>query len=162
MKVLKDNYEKDVKKEIKQIEPYPRKLVCENCNSELEYEKSDLRMGVLGCMFVDCPLCGYDNMIEDNEESIKLTVDNVEFPVHFFHTSKENGAVDCCTNEEIKKNIRKAITYFRKNKEEYDWGGHLYGNLYIHVHRWSGDEMYEITVSNDFYTTDILFEPEDY
>ena len=105
MKVLKNNYQKDIRKEI-EIKPYPRILVCEKCNSELEYEKSDLRMGVLGCMFLDCPLCKHDNMIDDNEENITLTADNVEFPTHFFHTNKES-AVDTCNNEEIKKNIYK-------------------------------------------------------
>ena len=49
-----------------------------------------------------------------------------------------------------------------KNKDEFSWGGHLTGNLYINVHRYSGDEMYEVTVSNDFYHTDIPFESEDY
>lgn len=162
MKVLKNNFDNTINKEIKQIKPYPRKLICEHCGSELEYEKSDLRMGVLGCMFVDCPLCGYDNMLEDNEESIELTIDNVEFPVHFFHTCKENGAVDCCNNEKIKETIYKAITYLRENKEECYWGGHLTGNLFIGVYKWSGDKTYEVVVSNNFYSTYIPFEPQDY
>lgn len=161
MKVLKNNFDNTTNKEIKQIEPYPKKLICENCGSELEYEKSDLRMGELGCVFVDCPLCGRNNMLEDNEENITLTIDNVEFPVHFFHTSKEKGAVDCCSNEEIKKRIREAIAYFREDKEGYSWYSQS-GNLYVQVRRFKGDEMYEVIVSNDFYSTEIPFEPQDY
>ena len=30
------------------------------------------------------------------------------------------------------------------------------------VHRWSGDEQYEVVVSTDFYNMDIPFEEEDY
>lgn len=161
MKVLKNNFNNTTNKEIKQEESYPRKLICENCGSELEYEKSDLRMGVLGCMFVDCPLCGRNNMLEDNEESITLTMDNVEFPVHFFHTSKENGAVDICNNEEIKKRIQEAITCFRKDKEVYSWHSES-GNLYIQVRKYDGDETYAVIVSNNFYSTEIPFEPQDY
>ena len=161
MKVLKDNYKKATVEEVKKIEPYPRKLICEECRSELEYEKSDLRMGALGCMYLDCPCCGRDNMIEENENTITLTVDNVEFPTHFFHTSKENGAVDCCNNEEIKNYIRRAIEYFRKNKEEFAWEGES-GNLHIAVFRYDGDENYEIIVTKNYYETYIPFEDIDY
>lgn len=160
MKILKDNYNNI--KETYQINPYPRNLICENCGSEIEYEKSDLRMGVYGCVHLDCPLCGYSNMLDENEESIILTVDNIEFPVHFHHTSTETGAVDCCTNEMVKEYIRKAVDYFRENKDEYDWGSHITGNLYIHVYKYSGDEEYTIVVSNDFYETSVPFGEEDY
>ena len=164
MKVLKDNYNKsyeDCFNEIRGVKPYPRKLVCDTCGSELEYEKSDTRIGALGCVFVDCPCCGRDNMIEEDEDFITLTADNVEFPTHFFHTSKETGAVDCCKNEEIKRYIRQAIEYFRKNKNEYNWFC-CTGNLYIDVSRFEDDENYWVVVSNNYYDTYIPFEDEDY
>ncbi len=162
MKVLKDNYTKsDIDESIKSTKPYPRKIVCDGCGSELEYEEADLRIGALGCVYLDCPLCNRDIMIEDSEKDVALTRDNVEFPVHFFHTSKETGAVDCCNNKEVKKCINDAIDYFRKNKDEYDWFCY-YGNLYINVRRWNGDENYEVVVSNNYYDTYIPFEEEDY
>ncbi len=68
MKVLKDNYQKANEK----IKPYPRSLVCEKCGSELEYEESDTRIGTYGCVYVDCPCCGYDNLIEGHENEITL------------------------------------------------------------------------------------------
>lgn len=170
MNVLKDNYNKSYKSymqyweeiQSKTIQPYPRKLICENCKSELEYEKSDLRMGEYGHMHIDCPLCQHDNMLEENENNITLTVNNIEFPIHFHHTSKDTGAVDCCNNNTIKEYLYKAINYFRKNKDEYDWGGHITGNLYIQVHRYSDDKEYDVTISNDFYSMEIPFEEEDY
>lgn len=166
MKVLKNNY-KDNYNEAEhdnttpQFEPYPRKLICEKCSSELEYEKTDMRMGAWGCMYIDCPLCRYDNMLDNNENNITLTVDNIEFPTHFYHTSVETGAVDCSTNENIKQKIHEAINYFRNYKEEYDWCSQS-GNLYIHVHRYEGDEEYAITLSDNFYTMEIPFESQDY
>lgn len=81
MKILKNNYNTDTEKKIiedKEIEPYPREITCESCKSVLEYEKGDLEMGVLGCMHLRCPCCGYENMIDDNENNIELTKDNVE------------------------------------------------------------------------------------
>ena len=161
MKVLKDNYtQTDIKDNVNAIKPYPRELTCENCGSSLEYEKSDLRMGALGCIYLDCPLCKYENMIEDNEDSITLTVDNIEFPTHFFHTSVETGAVDV-DNEKIKKYIRNAIDYFRKNKDAFSYEQQS-GTLHIVVFRYDGDKNYEVVVSKDFYSTYIPFESEDY
>lgn len=162
MKVLKDNYQKaSVKEEVKKTKPYPRKLICELCSSELEYEESDLRIGVYGCVFVDCPCCGHDNMIENHENEITITKDNVEFPTHFHHTSKENGAVDCCNNDEIKERIQNAIRYFRKNKDEFVWQSES-GNLFLIVFRYEGDEDYEVILTDNFYSTYIPFEEEDY
>lgn len=161
MKVLKNNYDCCPEKDVVEVNPYPRKMVCERCGSELEYEESDVRVGIYGCAIVDCPLCGQDNILDDSEKTLVLTVDNVEFPVHFSHTSTEN-AVDCFNNETIKEYIRKAITYLRKYHDETHYGGHMTGNLYINVDKWNGDEQYEVTVSKDFYDTFIPFEAEDY
>lgn len=164
MKVLKDNFtdfEKNIEIE-NNTKPYPRFHICEGCLSELEYEKSDLTMGYLGAMYLKCPLCGYNNMMEHSDEAgITLTKDNVQFPVHFWHTSKETGAVDCCNNEEVKECIRKAIDYFRANKNEYHWFTAT-GNLYVSVDRYDGDESYEIMVTNNYYETSIPFENVDY
>lgn len=162
MKILKNNYRQtDVKEDVKRFDPYPRKLICEQCGSELEYEESDLRIGAFGCVYLDCPCCGRDNTLDSHENELTLTVDNVEFPVHFHHTSANLGAIDTCNNTEIKKNIRQAIDYFRKNKEEYVWHTY-YGNLLFVVFRYDGDEQYEVLVSNNYYDTYIPFESQDY
>lgn len=142
--------------------PYPREKICESCRSELEYEESDLRIGEFGCVYVDCPVCGEENMLVDNEHAITLTVDNIEFPIHFRHLNKTTGTAEVCNDEEIKKYLRRAVDYFRKNKNEYDWGGWITGDLYLQIHRYDGDEIYTVTVSNDFYVAEIPFEEEDH
>ena len=161
MKVLKDtsNGVKHIIDEVKN--KYPIKLVCEKCESEMMYDESDIEIGEHGCAVVVCPCCGYANYLDDGEHDIDLTVNNVEFPKHFHHTCVETGAVDCCNNEEVKKCIKKAIDYFRANKNEYDWFTE-YGNLYVDVKRWEGDEVYSVIVSTDYYETDIKFEEQDY
>lgn len=155
MKVLKDNY-----KTIS-VEEHSNKLECEHCSSELEYDESDIVIGEYGCAFVSCPLCGYHNYLYDGERDINLTVNNIEFPVHFAHVSSETGAVDCCNNETIKGYIRKGINYFRENKNEFVWycGS---GNLFVTVYRYEGDENYYIQVTNNYYDTYIPFESVDY
>jgi hypothetical protein len=161
MKVLVNNYKKN--DYIKVKSDYPKKTICERCKSELEYEESDIYIGAFGCAHIDCPLCGSDNPIYDEGAELTLTKDNVEFPTHFWHTSTETGAVDCCNNEEIKKYINTAINYFRKNKndDDYHWFVET-GNLHIEVIRLSGDESYEVLVTKDYYSTSIPFGKEDY
>ena len=155
MKVLKNNYNTvfadDTEKE----------LICEVCTSQLEYDDSDIVIGQYGCAFVKCPLCGYENYLDDCKHEITLTKNNVEFPTHFAHTSEETGAVNCFTNNEIKAYINKAIEYFRNNKDADHWFT-CTGNLYISVTRWEGDENYWVVVSNDHYDTYIPFEAADY
>ena len=162
MKVLKDNYTSNYinanKLNKKIVNPYPKTCTCWGCHSELEYEESDMRMGHLGLYFLDCPLCGYEITLD--EEGIDLTKDNVEFPTHFNHTCVENGAVDICDNEHIKEYINEAIKFFRENKEEFAWFTQT-GNLHVEVYRFDEDGVYEVIVSNDFYSTEIPFELED-
>ena len=47
MKVLKDNYTEIISE---QTNDYPKKIVCEDCHSELEYDESDLRIGTYGIL----------------------------------------------------------------------------------------------------------------
>lgn len=162
MKVLKNNYKEGqiaVAHE-STIKPYPRKLECEKCGSELEYEESDINIGVYGAAHVLCPLCGYNNMLDGDEHDITLTKDNIEFPIHFHHTSKETGAVKI-SNEEIKNRIRNGVNYFRTNKDEHYWFTES-GDTHVSVVRYEGDKDYEVLVTKDFYSTYIPFEEEDY
>lgn len=161
MKVLKNNFTVEETYIEENIKPYPRPHTCDDCGSELEYDESDLHMGFLGCMYLTCPLCNYENMIEDNENNITLTKDNVEFPVHFWHTSKETGAIDSCNNKEVKDAIHEAIDFLRNNKDEYYWFT-AHGNLFVIVFKHSGDESYDVLVTNDYYETSIPFENVDY
>lgn len=161
MKILKNNYESCKQENIKKAQSYPRNYICESCNSELEYDREDLRIGELGLVILDCPCCGYSNAIENHEDTLILTRDNIVFPDHFYHTSIKNGAIDCCTNERIKKYITEAIDYFRRNKDEFAWIVST-GNLHVTVFRYEDNEVYEVVVTNDHYHTDINFEEKDY
>lgn len=165
MKILKNNYnnynEESNIEETKKIKPYPRKCICENCQSELQYDKTDITIGFLGAAHIHCPLCNNNIILEDNEHNITLTKDNIKYPNHFWHTSVETGAVNRNNNEEIKKEINNAIEYFRKYKDEYHWYTES-GSLNMVVYRLDDDKCYEIMVTNNFYSTSIPFEDEDY
>ena len=162
MKVLKDNYTNIANTmSVAEERYYPRKMTCEWCGSELEYDESDIKFGEYGLVFVDCPLCNKLTIAENDKNELRLTKDNIEFPTHFHLTSEETGAKPNCTNDYVRKRIREAIEYFRKNKDEFS---HLsqFGDTFITVHRFSGDESYEVWVTNKFYNTVIPFELADY
>ena len=161
MKILKNNYNAATVQQTK-AKPFPRRFKCENCESELEYDKSDVVIGEYGCAFLKCPLCNYRNDLFDEDLEFRLTKDNVQFPKHFHHTSKESGAVDTCNNEYVKKCIKDGIECLR-NSEEDNW---TYctgtGNTMIHIYKYDDDEDYYICVCENYYDTYIPFEPKDY
>lgn len=153
MKVIKNNYdESDI---------YLKELVCEKCKSELQYDESDIHIGVFGNGHITCPLCKHENMLDEDDYHIVLTKDNVEFPSHYWHTSAETGAVDVFNNETLKDEINRAINYFRNNKDEDSWFTQR-GNLSLHAYRFDGDEEYVFVATNDYYEVNIPFEKADY
>lgn len=47
-----------IKVKNKVIENKPKSIICESCQAELEYEDSDLIVGLFGCKGFECPECG--------------------------------------------------------------------------------------------------------
>ena len=157
MKVLKNNYDK---KYNNKEYSYPKKIICEECGSELEYEYDDVVIGELGASYVKCPLCGNSNMADDG---IDLNIDNICFPNHFFHFCKEEGAVDVCNNEKVKEFIKECIEEFRYEKDEdFYVASKATGNLLVIVFRYDGEQEYHVIVTNNYYDTYLKFEPNDY
>lgn len=158
MKIIKNKY--NVPPETHKIVPDIIKVECEECESELEVSKEDTYIGWLGAAYIKCPCCGHEFMV-DEFDGITLTKDNLEFPTHFCRTNKDMRCVKEIYPNEIVKEIQRGIDYFRKNKQEYSWYTH-YGDLYIAIYKYDGDEEYWVVVSKDTYETNIPFEGEDY
>lgn len=139
---------------------YQKTHICYTCNSEFAYTEDDLHIGEFGNVYATCPVCNTQEWIDEEPPEI-LTKDNIRFPTHFGHVSKENGAVDYCTPDTIQKYIKRATEFFRDNKDEC-----LYyirsGNLCVCVVRIPDDEAYDVIVTNNYYVTNIPFEKEDY
>ena len=159
IKVLKDN-SKNIEVKEENIAMFPLKIKCSECGSELEITEEDTHIGWMGARFITCPCCGKEAMV-DELDGITLTKDNLEFPVHFNRTTKGLRHVVEVNSDEIIKEIQKAITYFRVNKDEYYWYT-SHGDLFLIVFRYSGDEEYFVMITKDFYETYIPFEREDY
>ena len=159
IKILKDN-SKNIESKEENIAMFPLKIKCSECDSELEITEEDTHIGWLGARFITCPCCGEESMV-DELDGITLTKDNLEFPVHFNRTTKGLRHVVEVHSDEIINGIKKAITYFRENKDEWNWCT-SHGDLFLSVYRHSGDEEYFVMITKDFYETYIPFEKEDY
>ena len=159
IKILKDN-SKNIEVKEENIKTFPLKIKCSECDSELEITEEDTHIGWMGARFINCPCCGEEAMV-DELDGITLTKDNLEFPVHFNRTTKGLRHVVEVNSDEIINGIKKAITYFRENKDEWNWYTSR-GDLFLSVYRHPGDEDYFVLVTKDFYETYIPFEREDY
>ena len=153
MKILKNNYGKE-------IQDKPIYTVCNNCFSELEVTDEDIKIGWLGEAYVTCPCCGKETTIDDETKGITLTADNINFPTHFHRVNKDLDAKEV-SNEEIIRDIKKGIQYFRENKDEYVWYI-SYGDLFLIIFRYLEDDEYFILTTKDYYETWLSFDKNDF
>ena len=157
MKIIKDNTGKNMSGE--EI-PKAFRIECEHCMSELEITEDETHIGFLGCAYITCPCCGKETPV-DELEGVILTIDNIEFPTHFFRTNASLGTAKPSSNQEIKKEIVTGIEHLRKNKNSHFWYT-SYGDLFLIVFRYPGDKEYWVVATKDYYDTFIPFEDIDY
>ena len=143
MKIIEDNYTKKYEVENTQYE-----LTCDKCKSKLSYEKEDVVNLDYGLPYIQCPLCGNMNEIYNEDWELKLTKDNLVYPKHFSHTSKDTGAVNI-SDEKINEYIKDYVESMIKNDID-DWSGHVTGDVFISISKDEGD-YYNITVANCLY-----------
>lgn len=108
MKIITDNYNSVAPK----VES--RAVSCEHCNSYISVEDSDLTVGEYGLMKFTCPCCGKESYTDID---IKLTKDNIEFPLHFSDPADAKKVSDSDTTEYV----RRAIAYLQENPTERYW-----------------------------------------
>lgn len=148
MKIIEDNFNKDVSHKFK-----PYEAACENCNSKFLIEKDDLKVGTYGCYIWTCPYCGEKNFVDD---SIILTQDNVEFPLHYESYSDGKDISD----DEINKWVKRCISNLDKDK---DFWMTASGNSFVLAYK-SDEEYNEVSVivCKNYYETCVQIPKERY
>lgn len=137
---------------------YPRVVTCDNCKSDIEINYSDTHIGILGCRCFKCPCCGDESVLYD-EEGIKLTLDNLKFPDHYYCFA--DGVK--LTNKVIDTYVKECITALRESPDKNFYATRSgTGDTHVFVFRYDGDEEYIVYVGKGGYETNVQFEDADY
>lgn len=129
-------------KTIAKNDEYPKRVLCENCGANLEYEKEDEFIGWMGCKNVICPECGDATFV--TERVVKPT-----WNATFNHTSTEYGAKEI-GNEKTQKYIDEVVSSLVNCNEEFTHHVMVCGNTLV-VGIKCGDDGIDIYVTKDYY-----------
>lgn len=146
----------------KKDKPFPIVIECEKCGTIFEIESTqDIENGIYGIAYVTCPVCGKKtdscNVDDLKKFDKEITAENIEFPTDF---SDNKDGVETSPNE-IKEEIRKAISFFRRYPDEfahYTCGG----DTAVCVYNVSTDNNYYVVVAKGYFDTYIPYQKEDY
>ena len=134
MKVIK-------KKEVETSE-YPKRIVCEHCGAELEYDKGDEFVGLWGMKCITCPECNEDCFVSDHR------VEPPNWKTTFDHTNSDSAvAID---DEAIQEYIDKC--YAKLTSDEWKSGDHyLTGSGDTMIFGVKYEDEIRVFVTRDYY-----------
>lgn len=154
MKIIKNN--RKTTEPIVVAKPVVWHRFCESCDSEFEADEDDTYIGALGCRYVKCPCCEYENILDDG---ITLTTENLSFPKHYFNFK---NAVKLSDND-VDRYVKECIEALRNSKDKNFYATHTgTGDTHVFVFKYDGDEEYVVYVGKGGYETNVPFEYADY
>ena len=120
---------------------------CWECGCELECTEEDMRDGPGGAMYITCPECG-DEVLIDSHDGVALNSNNIQFPKHFWKLGDAAPVED----ERVQEAIRKLL----KQMEESDMEDFTYwatGDSMVIV--MDMDDEIQVIVAKDYYECNI-------
>lgn len=153
MRIINNNKDESITKENPK---FPMRVICEHCESEVEVDENDVRVGEFGLYKFTCPVCGKESFIDD--EGLTLTTENLKFPDHY-HGSFNGVNI---SNEEIDKMVKECIETLRNSNDKNFYSTSIEtGDTHIGVSRYDGDQVFNVVISKDYYETYVPFTNED-
>ena len=133
---------KVIKKNEVETSEYPKRIVCEHCGAELEYDKDDEFVGLWGMKCITCPECNEDCFVSDHR------VEPPNWKVTFDHTNSDSAvAID---DEEIQEYIDKC--YAKLTSDEWKPGDHyLTGSGDMMIFGVKYEDEIRVFVTKDYY-----------
>lgn len=133
---------KVIKKNEVETSEYPKRIVCDHCGAELEYDRDDEFVGLWGLKCVTCPECNEDCFISDHR------VEPPNWKTTFDHTNSNSAvAID---DEEIQEYIDKC--YARLTSDEWKSGDHyLTGSGDTMIFGVKYEDEIRVFVTRDYY-----------
>ena len=133
---------------------WPKRVMCDNCEAELEIEESDVFVGELGCYLFKCPCCGREVAIDGIERDTPPT-----FKQTFWHTfvDKSNDTKHI-EDDEVQQMIDKCVNnLISDDVEAGEFSMQGYGDTVVYAFKY--EDCIEILVTQDYYN-DTLFDDE--
>lgn len=133
---------KVIKKNEVETNEYPKRIVCDHCGAELEYDKDDEFIGLWGMECVTCPECNEDCFVSDHR------VESPNWKTTFDHTNSDSAvAID---DEEIQEYIDKC--YAKLTSDEWKPGDHyLTGSGDTMIFGVKYEDEIRVFVTRDYY-----------
>ena len=134
---------------------WPKRVICDECQAELEIEESDVFVGEFGCYMFKCPCCGREVAIDGIERDTPPT-----FRKTFWHTSVKSGSTNTVHIEdnEIQKMIDECVhNLISDDVEAGEFSMQGYGDTVVYAFKY--EDCIEILVTQDYYE-DTLFEDD--
>lgn len=130
------------------------RVKCYGCGANLLFDKLDVKTGAYGAAYVDCPVCGYEVLIDDEKFDKELNSTNIEFPKDFAHTYSKNCTVNV-SKYDIESEVKKMLSILKQTPDNSDgqYLLYMYGDVLIMVFK--GSDEYSVVVANDYYDTAI-------
>ena len=133
---------------------WPKRVICDNCEAELEIEESDVFVGEFGCYLFKCPCCGREVAIDDIGRDTPPT-----FRKTFWHTyvSKSNDTKHI-EDDEVQRMINHCVSkLIPDDVEAGEFSMQGYGDTVVYAFKY--EDCIEILVTQDYYN-DTLFDDD--
>ena len=146
---------KVISQKVKDVQSmWPKRVMCDNCEAELEIEESDVFVGEFGCHLFKCPCCGREVAIDGIERDMKPT-----FKQTFLHifTGKSDDTIHI-KDDEIQRMINHCVSkLIPDDVEAGEFSMQGYGDTAVYAFKY--EDCIEIIVTQDYYN-DTLFDDD--
>ena len=133
---------------------WPKRVICENCQAELEIEEYDAFVGEYGCYMFKCPCCNKTTTIDGFDRDTPPT-----FKQTFWHTfvGKSNDTKHI-EDDEIQQMINHCVSnLIPDNVEAGEFSMQGTGDTVVYAFKY--EDCIEILVTQDYYE-DTLFDDD--
>ena len=125
---------------------WPKRVICDECQAELEIEENDVFVGEFGCYLFKCPCCGREVAIDDIGRDTPPT-----FRKTFWHTyvSKSNDTKHI-EDDEVQRMINHCVSkLIPDDVEAGEFSMQGYGDTVVYAFKY--EDCIEILVTQDYY-----------
>ena len=132
---------KVIKKNEVETSEYPKRIVCDHCGAELEYDKDDEYIGQWGMRCVTCPECMRDVFVSDHR------VEPPKWYATFDHV--DSATAKELKNEDIQEYIDNCYKYLMNEAKQGDFYMTGSGDTMVFGVRY--EDTVDLYVTRDYY-----------